>query len=586
MRVLRRVMRYFRPYIYHFILATVSLTILTCAGLMRPKLTEILIDRVIKEGEIALLPWVASGIVAIALVRGVFRYLKGVLTEYVGMNTVRDIRNQLYQHLMGLPYQYYDKMRTGELMSRLTGDVDAIRHFISNAMLELYDCLLTFGVVFVILVGMNWRLTLITLITSPFIFLTVMRFDSLIRPTYSEIREQMASLTSTVQENITGVRVVKAFNKQDYEMAKFAKENRLNYDKRIKAAGIRAFHFPLMEALGGLSALVVVWYGGLQVISGNLTVGQLVAFYSYIWALLWPIMRLGFLINFLEQALASGERVFEILDTRATIRSRDNAIALPECRGHVKFSSVYFDYGEQDVLIDINIDAKPGSTIALVGETGSGKTSIINLICRFYDVTRGSVTIDGYDVRNLDLHDLRRHIGIVQQDVFLFSASIKENIAFGRPDVSDEEIIAAAKAAQAHDFIMEMEDGYDTMVGERGIGLSGGQRQRVAIARALVTDPKILILDDATSSVDMETEFEIQKALSHIMKGRTTFIIAHRLSTIKAADEIIVLDKGRIVERGTHEQLLRKNGIYKGIYDVQFRDQESLSVVVADGSDT
>lgn len=584
MKTIWRLLGYFRSYIGYFIVSVLCLTLLTSLGLMRPKLVQLLIDRVIYNQQLDMLPLLAGGIILIALLRGVFRYARGVLSEYVAMKSIQDIRKDLFNHLMALPYQYYDKTRTGELMSRISGDAHALKHFLGNGLLGLYDCILTFVIVLVILVRMNWQLTLLSLISIPLLFLTALRFANIIRPAYTSIRAQMATMTTTIQENITGVRVVKAFNNQIYEMGKFDQDNRLNYDKRLNASKIRALHLPLMRFFGGMSALAVVWFGGYQVIMERLTIGELVAFYSYIWSLIWPTRRLGFLINFFERAEAAGARIFEVLDVRPAIKDRDAATALPNIEGHIVFDHVYFDYGEADVLKDINLEVRPGQSIALIGETGSGKTSFINLLCRFYDVSKGAVRMDAHDVRSIRLHDLRSAISMVHQDIFLFSASIKENIAFGNPDATDEQIIAAAKIAQAHEFIMDMEKGYDSAIGERGIGLSGGQKQRIAIARALVRDPSILILDDATSSVDMETELSIQKQLANVLKSRTTFIIAHRISSVKDADVILVFKHGAIVERGTHAELVTQQGYYKAIYDEQFKEKEQLMTFVAEGS--
>ncbi len=585
MKTIKRVLSYFRPYIGLFILSVLSLTLLTSLGLLRPKLTQIFIDDVVYARESELIPQIALALIFIAVFRGVFRYIQGVLSEKVAMRSIADIRRDLFNHLMALPYEYYDKARTGELMSRISGDVQSVKHLLGEGLLEFYDSIFTFIVVFFILIRLNWQLTLVSLSTMPFLFFTAIRFASQIRPAYTKIREQMAVLSTTIQENVTGVRVVKAFNNQELEKDKFDQDNISNFNKRLNAVSIRARYIPVMHFLGGLSAIAIVWFGGYQVIIENLTIGQLVGFYAYIWSLIWPIRRLAFLVNFFQRAKAASERVFEVLDVAPKITDSKNAIVLDKVKGNISFNKVSFNYGENDVLQDISFKVKSGQTIGILGETGSGKSSLISLICRFYDVSKGAIMIDGNNIKDIQINSLRQQVGIVHQDVFLFSATIKENIAFGNIDASFEQIVEAAKIAQAHDFIMEMERGYDTLVGERGIGLSGGQKQRIAIARSIVRNPSILILDDATSSVDMETEFAIQQEITKLLQNRTTFIIAHRISSIKDADIIYVFKQGRIIEQGTHLQLITKSGYYNSIFNEQFKEQELLANFVVEGSD-
>jgi ATP-binding cassette subfamily B multidrug efflux pump len=571
----RRLAGYAAPHWRTFLLATLTLICLTGLGMVGPYLSRLLVDEVLVGGRRELLLQLCLAVLLVAVGRGVCRYAKGYWIEEVGQHVIHDLRVGLYAHLQRLPFQYYDQARTGELMSRLTGDVEAVRHLISNGILNLFDSMLTFVMVAIILFRTNWQLTLICLSVSPFLVWCVMRFDRTIRPAHTRIRQQFASLSSVLQENITGVRVVKAFAREEYEIEKFDGENRELWSRHVYSADVAAKYFPIMDLLGSLSSMVVVWYGGLQVIRGGLSLGQLVAFSSYIWSLIWPLRSLGYLVNLLEQALTAAERLFEIMDVRPAIASPPEAHCAP-LTGHVQFVDVSLHYGNEYVLHEINLDIPPGTTVALVGGTGSGKSSLINLIPRFYDVSSGQVLVDGVDVRDWDLEVLRRGIGIAPQETFLFSDSLRGNIAFGREDAPLEQVIAAAEVAQAAEFIAELPDGYETMVGERGVGLSGGQKQRVAIARALLVDPRILILDDSTSSVDMETEFAIQQGLQRVMEGRTTFIIAHRLSTVKQADLILVLEQGRIVGRGTHEELLENNPIYREIHDVQFKDQEKL----------
>jgi len=583
MKTIKRIFGYYKPYLLYFFIAFVSLTTLTVLGLMRPKLIRILIDDVIYDTNLDLLPWILAALVGIAIGRGIFRFLQGYLSEKIAMNSIADIRRNLFSHLVKLPYSYYDKSRTGELMSRISSDVHSLKHLLRDALLELYDAIFTFTFVLIVLLGINWQLTLLALATLPFLFLTTVKFAYKIRPAYKKIREQMATMTTTIQENVTGVRVVKAFNTQEHEMDKFDGENVSYYEKMMNAVKIRATYMPLMQFLGGVSSLAVVWFGGYQTIMGNISVGELAEFYAYIFSLIWPIRRMAFLVNFFERSKAAGDRIFEILDTEIELKDSENAISVDKIEGNIEFRNVTFSYGEEDVLKNVNMKIEAGSNIGIIGETGSGKTSVVNLVSRFYDVTQGELLIDNNDIKELKLDDLRRDIGIVHQDIFLFSDTIKNNISFGNPDATDEQITKAAKIAQAHDFIMEMEKGYDTAIGERGIGLSGGQKQRIAIARALVRDPNILILDDATSSVDMETEHLIQHDMKSVMKDRTTLIIAHRIASVRNADYIYVFKEGEVIEEGTHLELMQKDGYYKQIFDVQYKEKDMFEAFLETG---
>jgi ATP-binding cassette subfamily B protein len=583
MKTIKRIFGYYKPYLLYFFIAFVSLTTLTVLGLMRPKLIRILIDDVIYDTNLDLLPWILAALIGIAIGRGIFRFLQGYLSEKIAMNSIADIRRNLFSHLVKLPYSYYDKSRTGELMSRISSDVHSLKHLLRDALLELYDAIFTFTFVLIVLLGINWQLTLLALATLPFLFLTTVKFAYKIRPAYKKIREQMATMTTTIQENVTGVRVVKAFNTQEHEMDKFDGENISYYEKMMNAVKIRATYMPLMQFLGGVSSLAVVWFGGYQTIMGNISVGELAEFYAYIFSLIWPIRRMAFLVNFFERSKAAGDRIFEILDTEIELKDSENAISVDKIEGNIEFRNVTFSYGEEDVLKNVNMKIEAGSNIGIIGETGSGKTSVVNLVSRFYDVTQGELLIDNNDIKELKLEDLRRDIGIVHQDIFLFSDTIKNNISFGNPDATDEQITKAAKIAQAHDFIMEMEKGYDTAIGERGIGLSGGQKQRIAIARALVRDPNILILDDATSSVDMETEHLIQEDMKSVMKDRTTLIIAHRIASVRNADYIYVFKEGEVIEEGTHLELMQKDGYYKQIFDVQYKEKDMFEAFLETG---
>jgi ATP-binding cassette subfamily B protein len=555
-------------------------------GLLQPMIIRWIIDYVLREQHFGLLPYGALGIVLASLVRGALTFAQRYSLEYMAQRIIYDVRNRLYNHLQQLSFSFYDKAQTGQLMSRLTADVETLHRFLSFGVIQITSNLFTLTAVLVIMFRMDWQLTLVSMAILPFLTHAVYRFARVVRPMYWSIQEQLAVLTATLQENVTGQRVVKAFARERHEMEKFDLDNTNLFTKHIKTVRTSAFYNTYMQFLSNLSAVAILWFGGARVMAGALTVGSLVAFNQYLMNLIMPIRMLGFLVNLAQRATAAGERVFEILDTRAEVADAPDAYPMPPIEGRVEFQNVTFSYdGRVNVLEDINLVATPGQTIAVLGSTGSGKSTLINLIPRFYDVTAGAILIDGHDVRKVGLESLRRQIGIVTQETFLFSSSLRDNISYGKPGASLQEVIAAAKAAHIHDFIASLPDGYDTVIGERGVGLSGGQKQRVAIARALLTDARILILDESTSSVDVETEFQIQQAFSRLLQNRTSFIIAQRLSTVRNADEIIVLDKGRIVERGTHEELLHAGGMYTAIYELQFRGQEDTEAAVAEGGD-
>ncbi|HEX6987949.1 MAG TPA: ABC transporter ATP-binding protein [Bacillota bacterium] len=576
MSVFRQLRPFYAPYRLTLVLGIASMALLTAVGLLRPFLIQQLIDRVIHAGRYDLLPLLSAAVIGVALLRGVFNFGRQYFGELFGQNTVLELRNALYVRLQYLAFGYYDKAQTGNLMSRLTGDVEAFRMFLSFGIIFLCDIGFMIGFGLVAMLAISPKLTLVTFAVSPYLAYVCWRFDRQIRPTFSRIRKALSDLTTTIQETISGVRTVKSFAREVHEIDKFQGRNQDYRDRHLDAANLWARYFPLLELGGNLATALLLWYGGRLVVTGALSLGSLVAFFSLVGYMVWPIRELGWMLNLYSQSVAAGARLVEVLHAPETVADREGAVALGRARGHVRFERVSFAYdGRNPVLEGIDLDAPPGSTIALIGTTGSGKSSLVSLIPRFYDVTRGRVTVDGHDVRDLELASLRRNVGFVLQETFLFSATVRENIAYGRPEASLDEIMAAARRAQAHEFIMAMPQGYDTVVGERGLGLSGGQKQRIAIARALLVDPPILILDDATSSVDMETEERIQEALAEVMRGRTTFVIAHRVSTLQRADEILVLDQGRIVERGRHHELLRRGGFYRRVYDIQFRDVEA-----------
>lgn len=580
MQVMSRLLRYALRYWPRILAAVVLMFIGTGLVMLQPKIIQWTFDGVYEEGQWHLLAWMGLAVVVAAILQGLVNYGERLLMEWVGQRTIYDLRNRIYSHLQSLSFSFYDTAQTGQLMSRATADVDQLRRFVSFGIMRLVGNLVTFTFVLFTLLQMDWKLTLLSLGTMPFLALSVAAFNTRVRPRYRLIQQEMAELTTTLQENISGIRVVRAFAQEEREIAKFRAKNWRYLEENITTVRLWAFYFPLMQFVSGLGSALILWYGGRQVILGHLSIGQMLAFTALLARLVGPVRMLGWLVNMYSQATAAAQRVFEILDTNPEVRDKPGAYELPPIKGHVRFDNVSFAYdGINHVLKQINIDAKPGQRIAVLGGTGSGKSTLINLIPRFYDVAEGAITVDGIDIRDVTMESLRKQIGIVLQETFLFSATIRENIAYGRPHASDEEVIAAAKAARIHDFIVSLPDGYNSLVGERGVGLSGGQKQRIAIARALLLDPAILILDDSLSSVDTETEYLIQQALEVLMQNRTSFIIAQRLSTVKNADQIIILEDGRIVEQGDHDTLLAAGGIYREIYDLQFRSQEEGEVM-------
>ena len=532
-------------------------------------------------GNMHLLWFYGIAIIILSLMRGLLSFGQTYFAEYAGQKVAYDLRNKLYDRIQRLSFAFHDKSQTGQLMSRATQDIEGVRFFLSMIAVRVVNLILTVVVITVILLKTNWSLTLLSFATIPVIAYVAIRFGVTMFPLWTKIQQRFAAINTALQENLSGARVVKAFSRQKLEIEKFDKETQLLYEPQLINARMNAVRGPLFNVLTAASTGLVLWYGGTLVFKNVLTAGELTTFYLYLGYIIPPIRMIGPQINMTSRAMASGKRIFEILDTESAVKEKPNAGLLSDIKGDVKFNNVNFSYESaktektsRNILEDINIEAKSGEMIALLGSTGSGKTTLVNLIPRFYDVTAGNITIDGVDIRDVTLASLRRHIGIVQQDAFLFSATIKDNIAYGAVNASDEEVIAAAKTAQLHDFIMTLPEKYDTWVGERGVTLSGGQKQRLAIARTLLIDPRILILDDSTSSVDTETEFLIQQALRALMKGRTTFVIAQRLQTVKDAQQIFVLDKGKIVERGNHTQLLQDSKIYREIYELQLRAQE------------
>lgn len=575
MDVLRQLQGFFRERRHYLLLSILCLAIATALGLVYPTLLRLLIDDVIIPREFDVVPILALSALGVVILKAGMQFLHGFFGGRLGNFLAYRLRNACYEKLQFLSFRYYDTAKTGDLMSRLTGDLEAIRNFIGFGFAQLLNVLLMVIFGSIMMLSINWQLTLITLVSMPLLTFVALRFESKIHPTFQDMRLALSSLTTAVQENITGVRTVKSFARESYEVEKFSLRNEYYKNNQIAAATLWSRYFPVMEVLATFSIVILMGAGGYLVIQQTLTLGELVAFFSLIWYIIGPMWGIGFHINNYTQSKASGERVLELLNQPVDVQDSPAARSLvdTDVEGHVKFEEVTFAYGNKmPAVVDINIDAPPGSVIGLLGGTGSGKSTVIQLLMRAYDVSKGRVTLDGIDIRELKIKDLRSQISSVFQETFLFSSSIRNNIAYGMSHVTMEDIIRVSKLAKAHDFITELPEGYDTVVGERGLGLSGGQKQRIAIARALLKNPKILVLDDATSAVDMETEHEIQSGFREVMEGRTTFIIAHRISSLRHADEILVLEEGRVVQRGTHKELIEQPGPYQDVYHIQYAD--------------
>jgi ATP-binding cassette subfamily B multidrug efflux pump len=585
MEVFRQLKEYYWSEKRFLFASILSLMTATALGLVYPNLLRYLIDHVIAEKQFSQVPYLAMLVVGVISCKALFQFLHGVSSSKLGNHTAYNLRNALYKKLQYLSFQYYDKARTGDLMSRLTADLQAVRDFIGFGFVQILNVVLMLLFGSMMMLTINWKLTLLTMISMPFLVFTAIRFEGKIHPAFRSVRKSMSNMTTSVQENITGVRTVKSFAREPYEIEKFSERNEDYKINNVTTSGIWAKYFPLMELFANLSVVILLGTGGWMVIHNAMTLGELVAFFSLMWYIIGPMWQIGFHINNFTQSKAAGERLLEILHQYVHVKNKDNAINLKaeKVQGSVRFENVSFAYPDQNPSLQ-NFDAEvpAGSVIGLLGGTGSGKSTIIQLLLRAYNVKEGRITLDGIDIRDVTLESLREHMSIVFQETFLFSSSILNNISYGIRNVSMEQVIQAAKLAKAHDFILEMPLGYDTIVGERGMGLSGGQKQRIAIARALLKNPKILILDDATSAVDMETEHEIQMGFQEVMKGRTTFIIAHRISSLKHADEIVVLDKGKIVQRGTHQQLMQQQGPYLKTYKIQFADEPPTADEEAD----
>lgn len=571
-----RILSYIKPYMHRLIFAMFC-TIMAAAGnLYIPWIIKDMIDEVLADKNGTMLNWIAASIIAIFVVRGLFWYGQNYLMSYVGQSVIIDIRAAVFKKLQRLSVSFYDKKKTGTIMSYVTNDVNALQSaMVENTIEMITEGFILIGSV-VAMIYLDWRLTLFTVCTFPVVLWFMEFFGKKIRKTGGRIQECTADITSVLQESVASARVIKSFVREDYEVDRFDVENRANFRANMKNAQLMATLTPVVELVAAIGVTMIIWYGGNNVINGTITAGSLVAFLTYAVNISNPIKRLTRVIGNIQKALAAAQRVFMIIDMPEEIAESRDAKQLPEVSGKVEFQNVSFAYDDKgNVITDLSFSVKPGEVIAIVGPSGAGKSTIANLLPRFYDVNKGDIKIDGHSVREVTLDSLREQVGIVPQETMLFNGSVYNNILYGRLDATKEEIEAAAKAANAHDFIMQLTDGYETKLGDRGVNLSGGQRQRIAIARAILKNPRILILDEATSALDTESERVVQEALDRLMVGRTSFVIAHRLSTVKNADKILVLEKGNLVESGTHDELLALDGLYAHLYKIQYRNKEA-----------
>ncbi len=569
-----RLLAYIKPYYFRLAVAIVCIIMAAGANLYVPWILKDVIDKVLVSKDMTKLNTIALCIIVVFFLRGIFFYGQTYLMSYIGQKVIIDLREKLYRHLQSLSLSFYEQRQTGELMSYVTNDVAAVQAGIVDNMIELVTegSILIGSLVFMFY--LDWKLSLLTLITLPLIAQAIKVFGGKLRNSSRKVQERAADITSVLQESISAIRVIKSFAREDLAISRFNMENYHNFRANMKNSQIMATLTPVIEFLAAIGVTIIIWYGGKEVIENRLTTGEMIAFLTYVVNLSNPIKRLSRVYGNIQRALAAADRVFSVLDTKPEIEDAPNASVLPSAVGEVTFHALTFAYQTGEAALrELNLTAQAGQMVAIVGPSGAGKTTLVNLIPRFYDPTAGRITIDGTDIRTVTLASLREQIGIVPQETVLFNGTVYENILYGRLDAQEEEVIAAAKAANAHEFIREMTEGYQTQIGERGSKLSGGQRQRISIARAILKNPRILILDEATSALDTESEKLVQEALDKLMVGRTSFVIAHRLSTVQRADQIVVMEKGRLVEKGTHKELLAAGGVYTNLHQVQFKAQ-------------
>lgn len=555
----------------------VLVTIISILAIVKPIVSGAIVDDVITAGQYDLLPWLIALLILITIIRGVLRYWSQVIFETCSQDVLYSMRDTVYRKLLQEDFAFYNKKRTGDLLSRQTGDMDAIRHFVAFVIYQVYENVFLFFFALIMIFTVSWQLALCMCIILPFAAAVTFSQTKEGRPRFQHIREQFSSLNTFVQENVSGNRVVKAFSKEDYEIQKFNKENDAYRDAELAAAEIWTKYVPLFEFLSNMLTVILMLVGSIMVIRGSMTLGNYVTINGYLWMLMNPLRQIGWRINDIQRFTTSVEKIYATYSEEPDVKRPVSGIGKKRLNGDVEFRNVSYSADDEDIIHNVSFHIKSGQTVGILGSTGSGKSTIMNLLCRFYDVTDGEVLVDGINVKDLDLYNLRANIGMAMQDVFLFSDTVEGNIAYSRPDCPFEEVQKAAIMVDADAFIQAMPDGYDTIVGERGVGLSGGQKQRISLARALLKEPSILILDDTTSAVDMETESYIQKQLSSIDHQCTIFVVAYRISSIKDSDVILVLNNGHIVEQGTHDELLAKNGYYATVFRHQYGEYEQYT---------
>ena len=570
-----RLLEHLKPYKFRLFVAAICTALASAGTVVLPWIIKDLVDQVLSEKDAEKLTYIALSVVVIFLFRGFFFYGQSYLISYVGQKVVIDIRREVFKKIQRLSMAFYDKNKTGTIMSYVTNDVNALQTGLVDNIVEM----ITEGVILVAsivaMIYLDWKLFLFSLCTFPVVIMFIDFFGKKIRASGGKIQGATADLTSVLQEVVSSARVIKSFVREDYEIERFEAQNMHNFRAQMKYVKLSATLTPTIEFVAAIGVTMILWFGGNSVIDGDISAGALVAFLTYAVNISNPIKRLSRVIANIQKALAAADRVFDVLDLPELIQNKPNAQLLPHVKGSVSFNNVSFAYNTDEPILDnVTFSATPGQVVALVGPSGAGKSTVASLLPRFYDVTGGSIVIDGLDIRDVTMESLREQVGIVPQETMLFNGSVYDNILYGRLDATEEEVMAASKAANAHNFITELPNGYDTQLGDRGVNISGGQRQRIAIARAILKNPQILILDEATSALDTESERVVQEALDRLMVGRTSFVIAHRLSTIKNADKILVMEKGKIVEEGNHDELMDRDGLYAHLYQIQYRNKE------------
>ena len=570
MESLKWIFGYIKKYRLKYFFALILVLFTSAINMINPFISGKIVDKVIGDNQTNMLIPLIGTMLFIVVFKGIIAYIFQMILEKISQDVLFKIRVDLYDKLLNLDLSFYDKFKTGDLMARLTGDTDAIRHFVAWVLYNIIACITTFGFAIICMAYVSISLTIFMLLVSPIIGFLAYKMSKEISPTFHGIREAYSRLNSVVQENISGNRVVRAFGREGFEVSKFTKENENYKDRNLDTIKVTQKYIPKLEFFSNSLSVVMILVGGILVINNSITFGELVIFNSLLWALNNPMRMCGYLINDTQRFIASSAKIIDLLNTENKIKNNEEAVSLTKFKGDIKFKNVSLDIDDRRVINNVSFEVKDGQTIGLVGHTGSGKSLIINLLSRFYDATEGEIYIDNINIKNIDLEVLRGNIATAMQDIFLFSDTVKDNISFGKPSASFSEIKSISKKAQAHNFIKELEDGYETVIGERGVGLSGGQKQRVSLARAMMKEASIFVLDDVTSAVDMETEKKIQYELKNMEIKKTTFIIAHRISSLKQADLILVLDNGQIIERGTHNALIRKHGYYSNIFDTQY----------------